>query len=107
MRASVLGLVVLATVGCSGKPDVHAEQSVGASGGTVTASDGTSVELPPGALGGNTTITITSSSDAPTPSGVSSVGTPYVLGPEGTQFAMPVTGKLVIDPSKLPSGKTA
>jgi hypothetical protein len=42
-----------------------ASQTVGASGGTVTASDGTEVVIPPGALTSNVTITIAANPSAP------------------------------------------
>jgi hypothetical protein len=61
---------------------------VGASGGSVASSDGKlKVDVPPGALGGDVTLTI-----APTTASASgSVGAVYDIGPSGTQFKVPVT----------------
>ena len=77
-------------------------QSVGPDGGTVALSDGTSVQIPAGALGAVTAITITPDPSAPPPDGGIWVGTPYLFGPEGTQFASPVTVTLPFVPSELP-----
>jgi hypothetical protein len=80
-----------------------AAQVVGAAGGTVTTSDGVSVEIPAGALAGDVTITIDEVSDAPTPSGATSLGKTIQLGPEGQAFASPVTVKLPWSgPSNVP-----
>jgi hypothetical protein len=81
-------------------------QTVGSSGGTVAASDGTKVVLPAGALTADTTITITAAPNAPAPANTTQVGLAYTFGPEGTSFAQPVTVTVAIDPAKLPSGKT-
>jgi hypothetical protein len=65
-----------------------AQQTVGASGGMVATSDGVlTIQIPAGALGANTTITVQGiASPAP-----GSIGTTYDIGPSGTQFASPVT----------------
>ena len=80
---------------------------VGTGGGTVGAPGGAGVTLPQGALAGSTTITIAPSPGGPTPPSAAIVGTPYVLGPEGTQFATPVTVTLPLDPALLPPGTSA
>jgi len=82
-------------------------QVVGPSGGTVSAPDGTSVQVPAGAVTSNVTITLTPNPSAPAPSGMLWVGTPYVFGPEGTQFALPVTVVLAFAPASIPTGESA
>ncbi len=66
-------------------------------------SDGTSVQIPAGALSAVTAITITPDPSAPPPDGGIWVGTPYLFGPEGTQFASPVTVTLPYVSSELPA----
>jgi hypothetical protein len=74
---------------------------VGPSGGQVAPTDGAGAMVPPGAVTTDTTITITPSAAA-APSGATAVSGVYNYGPEGTQFAKPVTITLTIDMSKLP-----
>jgi hypothetical protein len=102
MRSAWVVVLSLAAA-CSGAKQGSA--TIGQPGGTVSAGD-TTVTVPAGAVTGNTSFTVTSSDSAPAPSGATIVGTPYVLGPEGTQFTTPVVVKLGVDLSKLPSGKT-
>jgi hypothetical protein len=113
-RRSILPCAVVAAVACSNssKTDAPAagpvaRQSVGASGGSVAAADGTTLQIPPGALGADTPITLTPLAEAPAASGAATVGTAYLLGPEGTQFSKPVTVHLAFDQAKLPAGTTA
>jgi hypothetical protein len=80
---------------------------IGPAGGTVSLSNGTSVTIPAGALSSATTITISQDTGAPTAPGTTLVGTPVVLGPEGTQFSTPVTVTLAYEPTLLPAGVTA
>jgi hypothetical protein len=99
---SWIGLALL--IGCTSNTTTDAGGTIiGPNGGTVTLSDGTSVQIPAGALSGPTTITITANSSLPPPDGGSWVGTPYLFGPEGTQFAAPVTVTLAFVPSELPA----
>jgi hypothetical protein len=79
--------------------------NIGPGGGSVAAGDGASVSIPSGALTASTPITVSTSS-APSPDGTVEVGTPYLFGPEGTQFAQPVTVTLAFDASLLPMGAT-
>ncbi len=119
-RTAKVGLFILlisSALGCkpkpSGGPDGGGEdvapvrQAVGPSGGSVKTSDGSGVTIPAGALGSEVTVTVTPTPLAPTPSGSTAVGAPFVLGPEGQQFSSPVTVTLSFDPAKLPSGFTA
>src|SRR5262245_35696453 len=65
-------------------------KSAGPEGGTVALDDGTTLEVPAGALDSSQSITITSSMDAP-PSGVTNLSPIYKFGPEGLTFKIPVT----------------
>ncbi|MBK7652197.1 MAG: hypothetical protein IPJ20_17830 [Flammeovirgaceae bacterium] len=57
-------------------------------GGLLAGTDGVvNLNLPEGALGANTTISIEASSDAGPANGIGKV---YKLSPDGTQFAKPV-----------------
>src|SRR5215831_3336171 len=56
-------------------------KSTGAAGGTITL-DGTTLSIPPGALGGDQMISITSSMD-PAPPGVDNLSPVYKFGPDG------------------------
>lgn len=102
MRAWLCAVLVAA--GC-GDP-TSATMDIGPSGGSVAAGDGASVSIPAGALTATTPITVSTSS-APSPDGTVEVGTPYLFGPEGTQFAQPVTVTLAFDASLLPPGTTS
>jgi hypothetical protein len=83
-----------AGVGAPAPSDHLTEQVVGAAGGTVTTSTGVTVEIPAGALPGDVTITIDEVSEAPLPSGATSLGKTIQFGPEGQTFASPVKVKL-------------
>jgi hypothetical protein len=81
-------------------------QVVGASGGTVTSDDGTSVVIPPGALTQDVTITIAANPYAPTLTQAQSLSVAHLFGPEGQKFLKPVTVTLEFDPASLPPGAT-
>ncbi|WP_437736045.1 DUF5050 domain-containing protein [Sorangium sp. So ce1335] len=66
--------------------------SVDAQGGTFTAEDGFTIEVPAGAVSAETEITIERVDEAPE----GAVGPMYVLGPEGLTFARPITLTLPI-----------
>ena len=83
-----------------------ASQVVGASGGIVTANDGTMVLIPPMALAADVTITI-GLDPSPVPLVGPQVLTPaHVFGPEGQTFAVPVCVTLSFEPELLPKGAT-
>ncbi len=69
-----------------------ATQTIGPAGGTLTAGDVT-LTFPPGALGGNTTITIAAST-AQVPPGYTALTSVLTLGPAGTTLHMPATLEL-------------
>ena len=80
---------------------------VGASGGTVSAAQGAvALAIPAGALPAAVAVTV-----APSQTSANSeqavAGALYDFGPEGTQFAQPVTLALTYDPAKLPAGVPA
>src|SRR4029079_17120784 len=79
-----------------------AHEVVGATGGTVTASNGVSIEIPAGALSNDVTITIDELSDVDAPEGATSVGKTIELGPEGLTFDEPVKVTLPWDGGELP-----
>jgi hypothetical protein len=100
-----MGLLVL---GCGGDGDPPASTGVEISaeeGGTVDVGDGTSLEIPPGSLSADTTITVTTrapSSELPESESVQ--GKVYDFGPDGTTFDPPATLKVPVA-SAAPDGK--
>ena len=102
-----LGLLLLIAFGCDDSGgQVNITKTVGMEGGTVSQSDGTSVQIPMGALSSSANITIATVS-ATAPAGFVLVGPAYDFGPDGTTFAQPVTITLPFDMNKIPMGKTA
>ncbi|WP_437903057.1 DUF5050 domain-containing protein [Sorangium sp. So ce327] len=81
-----------ATSGTGAQPGAGEQFSVDAQGGTFTADDGFTIEVPPGAVSENTVITIERIDEAPE----GAVGPMYVLGPEGLTFERPITLTLPI-----------
>jgi hypothetical protein len=96
-----VGLLLLSFFGCSSTPGGGAAsgshpigtgasvtQNTGPQGGSLTL-EGTTLEIPAGALDGNQSISITSTTDVP-PSGVTNLSPIYRFGPEGLTFKVPV-----------------
>lgn len=85
---------------------------VGAAGGTVTVGDsgsdimGATVTFPPGALPGNTNVTVASAPPLTPAAADQSAGPAVFLGPSGLTFAQPVDIKLPYDPAQIPVGQT-
>ncbi len=78
---------------------------VGSAGGTLSLAGGdVEVQVPPGAVSTNMTITVipVSGPSAPPPAGWQAVGQQYSLGPAGASFAQPVTVKLKYRSGDLP-----
>jgi hypothetical protein len=100
MACSRCWVLVLVAAACH-KAD--SGMQIGSTGGVVTATNGTSLSIPSGALGAPTPITI-DVSDEIVPGAVGSV---YKFGPEGQTFAVPITVTLDFGPDRLPTGKTA
>jgi len=79
---------------------------VGASGGTVSAAQGAvALAIPAGALPAAVAVTVAAAEASGGEQAVA--GALYKFGPEGTQFAQPVTLALSYDPAKLPAGVPA
>jgi hypothetical protein len=97
-------LCLVLVVGCSDNK-ISKTMGIGPGGGEVSAG-GALVNIPAGALTSNTMISVSSSSAA-APTDTVAVGTPYVFGPEGTQFGQPVTITLAFSSSLLPSGSSS
>src|SRR3569623_3011399 len=95
-RSVTLSLFMLAVASCSSKSS-SGGTVVGASGGDVMSSDGVlELTIPPGALPGDTMITIEVATDVP----AGTLGTAYDIGPEGTQFASPVAMRFALPPGQ-------
>ena len=100
-------LLLLLVGGCGGggsKTKLVANQAVGNTGGMVSTTSGTSIAVPPGAVTGNTEITISTTTAEPTSSAATPVSESFLFGPEGAQFATPVEVRIPFDASKIPSG---
>ncbi len=77
---------------------------LGPAGGVVTAANGAVVlTVPAGALTQPTTLTVAPIA-APPADPRTVPGTAYDIGPNGTQFAQPVTLAIKYDPTKVPAG---
>ncbi|HEU4990380.1 MAG TPA: hypothetical protein VFT41_11395 [Gemmatimonadaceae bacterium] len=97
---------LLAACGGSDSPTQATKNpnQVGAAGGVVqTADQRVTLNVPAGAVNKDVVISVT---PVPNPSSDDHVATNsiYQFGPEGTQFAQPVTLKLAYDSSALPAG---
>jgi hypothetical protein len=90
----------------SGQLAGTASAIVGAAGGIVSADDGTTVFIPPGALSGDVTITIGLDATVPDVTLVHPVTASHVFGPVGQTFAVPVCVTLSFEPGLLPQGTT-
>jgi hypothetical protein len=99
-------LLITTFVACSHDPKPTQQGVIGPTGGTVAAGQSAWVVVPANALTSNTTITL-NPTDASPPANTLVVATPYLFGPEGTQFAVPVTVALEFSPNLMPSGMTA
>jgi hypothetical protein len=100
---------VVAVVACSATSPTNAEGSamIGAAGGSLLLSDGTRIDVPRGALDRDVTITA-AIDDAASASreGRFVTGPIYHFAPDGLVFAKPVTLTMVVEPSRLPQGRT-
>jgi hypothetical protein len=107
MRGSTLALLTVAAAACHGSSPSPVSNNITTTGGTVAMSDGTSVAVPAGAVTQSTAVTVAPEGNAVSIDGVVLIGDTYRFGPEGQQFATPVTVTIAYDPSKLPSGMSA
>ena len=111
LRAGISLAMAMVAAACGGgnnntsTPTVVGEMTIGASGGTLVASDGVRIEVPPGAVSGATTfrVTVLPTSAADVPDGVSTLGDHIRLEPLGVTFALPVVVTMPV-PSSLPGG---
>jgi hypothetical protein len=108
MRQALLALLLAA---CTSPAPDHGNQDdgrkeIGPNGGSISLPGGSSLDIPPGALSGSQTISIESADGARAhaPASLKVVGPMVRLGPEGPQFAAPVTVTLGFDPSLVPNG---
>jgi hypothetical protein len=96
----VAGAIVEGCHGGAGTPQLS--RTIGPGGGTVAASDGSSISIPPGALLSPTPITMDPAALGALPGGGVSGGAAYTLGPAGQTFLVPATITLTFDPKALP-----
>ena len=89
-RHALWSVVVWVIAACGTNTPSSSQGVVGPAGGQVAIGDTVVIDIPAGALASNTTITATATEAAAPPNTVAAA-TPYLLGPEGTQFAVPVT----------------
>jgi hypothetical protein len=82
------------------------EEITAAEGGTVEV-DGMTLDIPAGALTEDTEITVQEISKAGLPNASDIASAVFDLGPDGTQFELPVTLSFDFDPSETPEGKEA
>lgn len=83
---------------------VRAAGAMTSAGGTIgTTTSTVRLTVPAGALATATTLTVEPTED-PVGNEHLVAGTSYEFGPDGTQFAQPVTLTLKYDPAKLPAG---
>jgi hypothetical protein len=90
----------------SGPQDGTAYEVVGAGGGIVTTSDGTTLLIPPMALTTDVTITIGLDPTPPLITQARAVTSGHVFGPQGQTFLLPVCITLSFEPEQLPAGTT-
>ena len=111
---ALLVSAALVIVGCGDAVDSGggpvASQVVGSTGGTVTVAggtlDGTELTAPPGALGGDVTIEISTAGDIMPPSGLNLTGPAASFIPAATAFGTPATVVLPYDSADLLPGAT-
>ena len=72
-------------------------------GGVVRSADGrVTIEVPPGAVSADTTVTIRAAADDPADA-LLVPGSAYELGPDGITFAVPVTLTIAYDAARIPA----
>lgn len=106
---AVLGFLAVG-LGCEGDDDggldptvTPASGIVGAGGGTV-ASDGVSIEVPPGALAVDVELAIAAAAVPAEIAGVTAVGATVEIGPAGTTFQTPATVTVPVQAGAVPDG---
>lgn len=106
MRNRSIALLLLLLVACShSEPDDAATAIIGSNGGTIRLTDGTALEIPPGALSRDVEITILRRLESAVPgSGVSVVGPVYEFLPDGMTFAVSIVVTLAFSPELVDDG---
>ncbi len=88
----------------AGAPGTGSGVVTPSAGGTVRTADGrVTIDVPPGAVPGDTVITITPSTSY-FDDGAVVPGTVYDFAPDGILFAAPVTMTIAYDPARIPAG---
>jgi hypothetical protein len=80
------------------------EKRIGLAGGTVTAANGVSLEVPFGALREDTLIRMRSAPEVVLPDGIQELGEAVVLEPAGLEFEKDATLTMPYDASRIPAG---
>jgi hypothetical protein len=80
------------------------EKRIGLPGGTVSAPDGTSLDIPFGALSEDTVIRLRALPDLVLPDGITALGEAVLIEPEWLRLAAPATLTMAYDASRVPSG---
>lgn len=80
------------------------EKKIGLPGGIISAPDGTSLEIPFGALSDDTIIRLRAVPDLVLPEGITKLGEAVLVEPEGLGLAKPATLTLPYDSSLIPAG---
>lgn len=114
--ALMLGFLAVGTVGCGSddssdgggqqSPQTVSKDVSAATGGTVEG-PGVKLDIPPGALSEDTTISVTVKSKAGIPGQDTVASSVFEMGPDGLQFSQPVTVRLDFDASNPPADSTA
>jgi len=103
---AVFSFSAWAGCGSSSSPPAASTGTLGPAGGTLTASDGSSVTIPPGALSMPTAITIVRIDASAVPGSGIAGGTAFELDPPGLRLGAPFEVRLSFTPAALPSGIT-
>jgi hypothetical protein len=80
------------------------ERRIGLEGGTVTAPNGASLEVPFGAMREDTLIRMRSAPDIVLPDGIQQLGEAVILEPAGLEFEKDATLTMPYDSSRIPDG---
>jgi hypothetical protein len=105
LGATVLVLIVSSVgVACGGGDGENGRATVGFAGGTVSLEGGPEIEIPAGAIANDISFTIDKSAQKVSlPEGFKAVGNVYEIGPEGTNFSVPVRITLPIPEGEDPA----
>jgi hypothetical protein len=105
--AALLGLVACSSKSNPPTATLLASADIGPGGGTVQSDGGVRVDVPPGAVGQVTTLTISQLSNEPAPADTAALSAAYVLGPEGATFDKTLQVTVPFDASRMPAGASS